>query len=146
MTNIDELMEMWSKDCKIDETAIDSELIRIPILHSRYLNIMTHNSMICKRLSFTYAEKKNFKHEYYDGHYNNPDDLQKYNIEPFVKKVYKTDMARTLEADKELNEILMKKAIHQEIVDFCEAVLKELHSRTFQLRSLIDYRKYMRGE
>jgi hypothetical protein len=35
--------------------------------------------------------------------------------------------------------------MHEEVVDVCNAILKELNSRTFQLRSFIDWEKFIQG-
>jgi hypothetical protein len=37
------------------------------------------------------------------------------------------------------------KAYHDEIVELCTSILKELNSRTYQLRSLIDWEKFIGG-
>ena len=142
---IDKLLEEWSKDSKIDETEPGRELIRIPQLHSKYLNIMTHHNLILKKISNDYNVKKKLKWEYYSGDLNSPEDLEEYGYEPMVKKVLRQDMSLYIDSDKELTDILLKKAVHQEIVDVCQSILKELHSRTFQLRSFIEYEKFIGG-
>jgi hypothetical protein len=39
----------------------------------------------------------------------------------------------------------MKKTVHQEVVDFCGSVLKELNNRTWQMKSLIDWERFTSG-
>jgi hypothetical protein len=143
--NIDALVEEWKKDAVIDETEPHRELIKIPILHSKYLHIMTHHNLMVKKIMNDYNKMKLFKIQYFSGDMNNPEDLKEYNLEPILKKILKPDISMHIDADTDLNKILMKKVIHQEIADFCSSVLKELHSRTFQLRSFIDYEKFLKG-
>jgi hypothetical protein len=143
--NINDLMTEWSKDSKIDETEPHKELARVPSLHSKYLIILSHHNMICKKLMFDYAKMKNMKWEYYSGNLNNPEDLKQYNIEPFLKKVLKQDISMYIDSDDDLNNILMKKMIHQEIVDFCSSVMKELSNRTYQLNGIIKWDLFSRG-
>jgi hypothetical protein len=50
-----------------------------------------------------------------------------------------------LEADEDLNRYLAQKMLHEEIVEVCNSILKELNSRTYQLRSFIDYEKFING-
>ena len=71
--------------------------------------------------------------------------LEKYNLEPMTKKVLRADIPFYLESDKELNNILLKKVIHEEIVDVCQSILKELNSRTFQLRDFISWERFIQG-
>lgn len=143
--DIDKLMAMWSEDAIIDETEPSKELARIPRLHAKYLSIMTHHSLIVKKLSSEYNKRRKVKWEWYSGDLNNPEDLAAYNLEPMMKKILRADINMYLESDTELNNILLKKVMNEEIVEFCKSVLKELGSRTYQLRSFIDWEKFVGG-
>lgn len=142
---IETLMREWSKDCKIDETEPQRELANVPKLNAKYLNIMVHHKLLARKAAAKYYKLRNFKEAYYSGDLNNPEDLQEHGLEPFRKKILKQDMENWLSADDDLNNLLMKKVVHEEIVKYCEYVLKECHSRTFQLRSYIDYEKFLGG-
>lgn len=144
--NIDDLMDMWTKDSPVDITEPSRELERIPSLHSKYLKIMTHHNLVVKKLMSEYQTRKKIKWEYYNGDLNNPEDLATYNLEPMRKKVLRADISIYLDSDKELNAILLKKVLNEEIVEFCKAVLKELNNRTFQVRSIIDWEKFVGGQ
>ena len=36
---IEDIMEMWNKDSKIDETELATESSNIPVIHNKYLKI-----------------------------------------------------------------------------------------------------------
>ena len=40
MINIDEIVESWREDSKIDDLNLDKENVRIPSLHSKYVGMM----------------------------------------------------------------------------------------------------------
>lgn len=143
--SVDELVEMWSSDAKMEETEPGRELLKIPNLHAKYLKILTSHNLQLKLINNQYNQKKKLKWEYYSGDLNNPEDLEKYGLEPMTKKVLRQDLQLYLDADEELNNILLKKVLHQEIVDFCERVLKELHSRTFQLKTFVEWERFTGG-
>jgi hypothetical protein len=143
--NIDDLAEMWITDAEVDKSEPGDELIRIPKLHAKYMRILTHHALVVKKLQSDYNTRRRIKWEYYNGDLNNPDDLEKYKLPPMEKKVLRTDINTYLDSDKELNDILLRKMLHEEIVDFCKAVVKELNNRTFQLRSVIDWAKFTSG-
>lgn len=143
--NIDLLMEEWSKDSKVDETEPGRELAKISSLHAKYLRILTHHSLSSKKLTNDYQKMKKVKWEYYSGDLNNPEDLKKYNLDPMMKKVLRQDIPIYLDSDNDLNEILIKKMLHQEVVDFCGSVLKELNNRTFQMNNLIKWEMFTSG-
>jgi hypothetical protein len=143
--DIEALMEEWSKDCAIDETEPGRELAKIPTLHSKYLRIMTHHNLKVKKIMGDYHRLRKIKWEYYNGDLNNPEDLAHYNLEPNPKKILRADIPTYLDSDTELNDILLKKLLHEEIVNFCGSVLKELNNRTWQLKTFIDWEKFTSG-
>jgi hypothetical protein len=143
--NIDALMEEWSTDSKIDETEPGRELAKTSSLHAKYLRIMTHHNLICKKLMSDYVKLKKIKWEYYSGDLNNPDDLSQYGFEPWTKKTLRQDIPMYIDSDNDLNNILIKKTVHQEIVDFCGSVLKEINNRTWQMKSFIEWEKFTSG-
>lgn len=143
--NIDDLMEEWSKDSKIDETEPGRELTKISSLHAKYLRILTHHNLIAKKIMADYNKAKKTRWEYYSGDLNNPEDLEVLGLEPWVKKTLRQDIPMYIDSDSLLNTLLMKKTVHQEVVDFCSSILKELNNRTWQLKSFIDWEKFTSG-
>lgn len=143
--SIDLLMEEWSKDAEVDVTEPGRETANIPKLHAKYLRILTHHNLICKKLMADYTKMKRFKFEYYSGDLNNFEDLERYDIKPFNKKLLRQDIAGYVDSDPDINEILIKKVVHQEIVDFCSSVLKELNNRTFQMGNIIKWELFSSG-
>lgn len=143
MKQLDELLEEWRKDSNIDRTEPGKALLDIPKLHSKYLNILSKHRLLAKEAEFKYNKWKKLKWEYYTGKLDD-DDLQKYGWEPFPF-VLKSDITTYLESDEDLNKHLAAKAVHDEIVEVCGSILKELNSRTYQLRSFIDWEKFIQG-
>ena len=144
--NIDALMEEWVKDAAYDETEPQKAMANIPKLHAKYLRIMTHHNLLVKKLLSEYNSRRKIKWEYYSGDLNNPEDLKIYGLEPMLKKVLRADLQHYLDSDNELNSILLKKVMHEEIVEFCKQVLKELNNRTWQLKSYMDWEKFIGGQ
>lgn len=143
---IDTLTEEWIKDAGWDETDPHKAVANIPKLHSKYLRITTHHNLIVKKLQAEYNTRRKIKWDYYNGDLNNPEDLERYGLEPMTKKVMRADLQHWLDSDTELNNILLKKVMHEEIVDFCKSVLKELNNRTFQLKSYMDWERFIGGK
>ena len=143
MKQLEELLEMWRQDCDIDRTEPDRELLNIPKLHSKYLNILSRHRLLSKEAEFKYNKMKKTKWEYYTGKIDD-DELQRRGWEPFPF-VLKSEINTYLDSDEDLNKYLASKIIHDEIIDLCTAILKELNSRTFQLRDYISWQKFIQG-
>jgi hypothetical protein len=143
MKQLDDLLEMWRTDSIIDRTEPGKALINIPQLHSKYLNILSRHRLLSKESEFKYNKMKKLKWEYYTGKLDQ-DQLDKHGWEPFPF-VLKSELTTYLESDEDINKHIAQKVLHDEIVEVCSSILKELHSRTFQLRSFIDFEKFISG-
>lgn len=142
---IEKLMEMWAEDAKIDETEPGRELLRIPNLHAKYLRILTHHNLVAKKVVTDYNRMKKLKWEYYSGDLNNEEDLAKYGFEPLLGKILRQDIPIYLDSDQQLTDLLLKKVMHEEIVSICNSIMKELTSRTYQLRTFVDWERFTSG-
>jgi hypothetical protein len=143
MKQIDDLLEMWRQDCNIDRTEPDKEILNIPKLHSKYLNVLSRHRLLSKDAEFKYNKMKKLKWEYYTGKLDD-DQLEEHGWKPFPL-ILKSDITTYLDSDEDLNKYLANKALHDEIVDLCTIILKELNSRTFQLRDYISWQKFIQG-
>lgn len=143
MKQIEELLEMWRKDAEIDRTEPGRELLNIPKLHSKYITIMSNHRLLARDAEFQLNRWKKLKWEYYTGKLDD-DDLKKYDWQPFPFTL-KSDITTYLEADEDINKYKAKKVVHDEIVDICTSIIKELNSRTFQLRDFITWERFVNG-
>jgi hypothetical protein len=143
MNKLEELLEMWRKDSVIDRTEPGKELINIPQLHSKYLNILSRHRLLAKESEFKYNKMKKIKWEYFTGKLDD-EQLKHYGWEPF-QFVLKSDITTYMDSDDDLNKFMASKIMHEEIVDVCQAILKELNSRTFQLRDFIQWERFIQG-
>ena len=143
MKQLEELLEMWRQDSDIDRTEPGKALLDIPKLHSKYLNILSRHRLLAKESDFKLNKMRILKWEYYTGKLDE-EQLKQYGWEPFPY-VLKTEVNNYIEADDDINKRMAVKALHEEIVDVCSAILKELNNRAWELRSFIDWEKFIQG-
>lgn len=143
MKQIEELLEEWRKDSDIDRTEPGKALLNIPKLHSKYLNILSSHRLLIRDAEFKYNRMKKLKWEYYTGKLDD-DDLKKYGWEPFPF-VLKSDITTYLDSDEDLAKYMAQRRMHEEVVEVCQSIMKELSARTFQLRDFITWEKFIQG-
>ena len=141
---IDLLMEEWSNDKVIDSTSMEKELLKISHLHGKYLNIMSYHRHIIRKLEADYKVQKGLKEDYYAGRLSQ-EELEEHGWEPYQIVLSDPKVARKIETDKELINMLLKKVAHEEIVSYCETVLKSLHNRTWDLGNFVKYQQLTSG-
>lgn len=143
MDTIEKVLECWEKDAIVDQTEPSKELLRIPLLHSKYLNTLTRSKLASKKAHFDYLQLKKKKWEYYSGKLSK-EELDSLGWEPFPFTL-KSDINLYIESDSDLIKLLQKKIVHDEIISVVESILSELKSRTFQLRDFISWEKFING-
>lgn len=140
---LEEIVELWNEDVKIDRTELDAESIKIPSLHNKYYKIYIQEKIKLKAEDQEYKSYYKLKHEYYTGKLSKQD-LDENGWEPF-QFVLKNDISIYLEADKELSDRLLKLQVQKEKVEFLESIIKTLNNRGFLLKSAIDFIRFTSG-
>lgn len=143
MDKLDDILKFWEKDSKVDDTEPSREIIRVPMLHSKYLKIMTEHNMAAKKSNFECTKLRRLKWEYYTGKMSQ-DELEEHGWEPF-RYTLKSDVSTYLESDDDLIKLLQKKIYHEEAVEVCKAIIKELGARTWQLREHMTHERFIQG-
>lgn len=143
MNKLEELLAMWSADANIDRTEPGRELLNIPKLHAKYLKILSHHRMMIKEYEMKYSKMRKLKWEYYTGKMDE-DTLKKYNWQPF-QFTLKSEIQTYLDSDEDLQKIEVNKKINEEIVEVCTAILKELNNRNWEIKSFIDWERFIQG-
>ena len=110
MENLEQVLKFWEKDVEMDQTEPGKELLRIPILHNKYLSILTKHKIASKKAHFDYLRMRKIKWEYYTGKMSQ-EELQEYGWDPF-QFTLKSDISTYLEADTDLIKLLEKKVYH----------------------------------
>lgn len=137
------LIENWNTDANIDSTDPSKEIIRIPILHSKYNKFLSLHKLAERKASFEYDKVKKLKWAYYTGKMTQ-EELQANKWEPF-QFVLKSDINVYIDGDDDLNRVKRKIAYHEECASFCVHVMKEIHNRTWQLKEYMSFERFIRG-
>lgn len=145
MTDLELLMDEWKHDSKVDDSQLSEEVIKTANLHSKYLNILIDHKLKSRNYDIKYNKEKLFKWEYYTGKLNSDPILETKKLEPIRHKIMKSDIQQYLDADQELINISLKKMIEDEIVAYCEEVIKALKNRSYDIQSAVKWNIFQGG-
>lgn len=140
---LEALMKEWASDTSIDKDAMEKETLKISHLHSKYLNIRVHHNILLRRMETDYKLLRGLREEYFHGRLAK-EELDEHGWEQFQIDLSNPAVARKLDTDTELNKMLLKRIAHEEIVSYCDMVLKSLHNRTWDLGNFIKYQQMMK--
>jgi hypothetical protein len=140
---LETIIEQWEKDSDVDSTEPGKEIIRIPLLHNKYNKFLSLHNLSAKKAAIEYDRMKKLKWMYFTGKLDQ-EELDKLGWEPF-RFTLKSDINVYLDGDDDLNKLKRKKSYHEETAKFCENVMKELNSRTYQLKAYMDWERFIQG-
>lgn len=138
-----DLQTSWKQDSKLDMEEPAEELAKIGSLHSKYLSLLSNYRQQVKSLEKKQKKFKKIKWEYYSGRLDQQM-LKKFGWEPFPH-ILKSDIATYMDADKDMIAIESEIDLYEELVDVCTYILKELTSRTYQIRDIITWVRFTSG-
>lgn len=142
---LDEIRKEIERDFRLDETALDLESLKIPQLHSKYLNLLMDERLAMRKAEFDYNALMKAKWEYYTGKMSH-EELTARGWEPFALKILRNDLDLYLNSDVDLSKLSQKFIFHKEKVSLLEEVIKELNSRHWKIRNAIEWRKFVNGQ
>jgi hypothetical protein len=142
--DIETIKKMVEQDMKIDDLNLDLESLKSPQLHSKYLNLLHDESLSLHKATIEQKELRRLKWEYYLGKIDQ-ETLDEKGWQPFGLKILRTDIDVYLESDKDL--LRMEARIHylKEKVKYIESVLQSIGRRGWDIKSAIEWKKFMSG-
>jgi hypothetical protein len=142
--NMMKIREMVEQDLKFENEKLDHESLRIPQLHSKYLNFLTEEKIILNKYKNEYSCLYKTKWEYYNGKMSE-EDLKKNQWEQFDLKILKSDVSIYMNSDEDLIRLNEKILLQSEKVNYLESILKMILNRQFHIRDAIAWRKFLNG-
>jgi hypothetical protein len=142
--DIETIKKMVDQDMKIDDLNLDLESLKSPQLHSKYLNLLHDESLSLHKATIEQKELRRLKWEYYLGKMDQ-ETLDEKGWQPFGLKILRTDIDVYLESDKDL--LRMEALIHylKEKVKYIESILQSIGRRGWDIKSAIEWKKFMSG-
>ena len=141
MITLDNIKSQWAEDSKIEQDLLDEESIKIPQLHSKYLNYLSDVRLLKIKKEYEYKSLLRDKFEYYTG----KAEPSVYQEKPFDLKILKQDLGLYMDSDPELQLLQTRINYYEEIMFFLDKVLHCLNNRGFQIKNSIDWQKFMQG-
>jgi hypothetical protein len=140
-----ELMAQWEEDCKIDKTQLMSVMYSHPILHSRYLTHLMEFKVALRKYAMKYQSTRLLRQRYFNGELTK-EELTQYGWLPYLfKKPLKAEMESLLDASPDLQELQEKSLYIETMVQACESIIRDINSRYFLFKNLVEYEKFQAG-
>jgi len=142
---LSELQEEWIKDAPINETNLGQEAARVPILHAKYITILSKIKLQLRKAESDYLNNRRLKYKYYRGELTR-EELEDSGWTQFQgNKPLKNEMDELLQCDKDLIELQDKHEYYKTVIYTLEQIIRSINSRTWDVKSSIEWTKFTNG-
>ena len=138
---LEELQAQADKDLVIDDTELDTESLKTPILHNKYLQYYNKFNLLLKKSQWEERTLQREKWEYYTG----KSDPSVYKEKPFDLRVLKNDVHIYINADEDIQKVQAKIVYQEAIVNYLEQILRMINNRSFTIKNAIEWRRFTSG-
>jgi len=139
--DLEKLQEEATRDLQIDDTELDMESVRTPIIHNKYLKYLSKFSLLLKKAEDDYDILAKDKWEYYTG--KAPEEV--YREKPFEIKILKQDVDKYIKSDAELIKLSQKITYLRTVINYIEGIIRNINNRTFNIKNAIEWKKFTQG-
>ena len=141
---LEDIMNMWNEDAGISRDKIVEDSIKTSKLHAKYLQIYINERNILKARENDLKVLKREKFEFYTMGPTPETHERGWKLPP-QGKVIKSEVAMYIDSDSDIIALTQKIEIQRAKVDFCSQVIDVLGRRSFTIKNIIDYEKFISG-
>jgi len=147
----EKLRAEWAEDSHVDfefknkqySADLAQVALDIPYIHNKYLNHYTDISQIKTSLEFEIRKLIREKREYYGGEA----DAKVYAEKPFGSRISTQDKMKVyVESDDEVINLEAKIRFLDQMLYWLDQVMKQISNRGFQVKSAIEWEKFINGQ
>jgi hypothetical protein len=140
-----EIMNEWEQDMVIDSNNLDTEAVRTPNLHAKYIKLFVAYRIKHNEYNDKYSLLRRDKFRYYRGEMTKQE-LDNYNWQQWQGvKPLKSEMDEFLEGDVDLVKIKSQIDNAKITIECIESILNQIKARDWQIKNAIEYKKFLTG-
>ena len=142
---LNEIQTMWAEDCKVDQTNLGRSAARVPELHAKYLNMLSSVRLQFRKAEADYLRLRKLKYRYYRGELTK-EELSELGWEQYLNnRPLKNEMDEVMTTDDDIIQSMDKLEYIKTVLFQLEQILKSINSRTWDVKSAIEWYKFTNG-
>lgn len=141
---LEEILEEWNKDSRLDEINLDNSALSIAMLHHKYFNILSRERLLLRKKESELKALRLEKHEFYmDG--PTYEQIEKGWQLPAKGKIIKSDVNMYIDADSDIIRANLDHAYQQEKIELLESIIRTINNLGFHVKTAVDFRRMQQG-
>ena len=147
MQQLNLILDMWQKDCKIEPQHLDKSSAQTPILHAKYIQLLAEAKQQHKRAEFAQKNLLKDKWLYYNGKMTDDEiKARGWSFDPFNGlKIMKGEMDYYYDSDTDIQKSI--ETIHnwKTVIDTLSEIIDNLKWRHQTIGNMIKWRQFESG-
>lgn len=138
---------MWAKDCVIDANKLDEASRQAPLLHAKYLELISTYKLQLKKTEFEQKKLLKDKWLWYNGKMSQEEIVEKgWNPDPFNGlKILKGEMDHYYDTDPEIQESELKIQYYKNVIDTLTEIISNVNWRHQTIGNMIKWKQFESG-
>jgi len=138
---------MWAKDCNIDANKLDEASRQAPLLHAKYLELISTYKLQLKKTEFEQKKLLKDKWLWYNGKMSQEEMEEKgWNPDPFNGlKILKGEMDHYYDTDPEIQESELRIQYYKNVIDTLTEIINNVNWRHQTIGNMIKWKQFESG-
>ncbi len=147
MIDLKSIHEMWKEDCVINEMKLDESSRQTPILHAKYLELLSTVKLQLKRAEFSQKTLLKQKWLYYNGKMDQDEIAEMdWDPDPFNGlKILKGEMDYYYDSDPEIQKSEEKIQYYKTVIETLTEIISNITWRHQTIKNMIEWKKFSSG-
>lgn len=143
--DVDSIKKEWTIDSKVDRLRIMDEILKTPLLHSKYLNMLLDFKKIYRDIEIKVIALTRLKSRYYRGEFSK-EELINYGWDQYqgVKPV-KFELENLINTDPDMICLTTELNECKICLEALESIIKTIASRSYDIKTFIEAEKFYNG-
>ena len=147
MIDLKSIHDMWAKDCIIEDMKLDESSRQTPILHAKYLELLSTVKLQLKRAEFSQKTLLKQKWLYYNGKMDQETVVELgWDPDPFNGlKILKGELDYYYDSDPEIQKSEEKIQYYKTLIETLTDILSNITWRNQTIKNMIEWKKFSSG-
>jgi len=145
--DLKQIHAMWNSDCEIHEMKLDQASRDTPLLHAKYLELLSHTKLKLKRAEAQQKILLKDKWLYYNGKMTQDElKMKGWNPDPFNGlKILKGEMNHYYDSDPEIQTTEERIQYFKTTIEVLSEILSNITWRHQTIKNMIEWKKFQSG-
>ena len=147
MLNLEDILNKWEEDSKINQTDLSHASIETAMAHSRYLKLLSLGKLQLKKSQLNQKSLLKDKWLYYNNKMSKEEiDEHGWDYDPFKGlKIMKSDMHHWYDTDKDIQKSEEKVTYYKTLVETLQEMVETLRWRHQTIGNIIKWKNFEAG-